>query len=91
MRHVVIKLNFVIHDGAQSDSEVAADYTIEGWNLMARLSGRDKHVEVEVHDLDVKEVANKSFSHAGETPPEGIVFDPIKAEQVVELMRRKVT
>ena len=74
MRHVVIKLHLVVHDSGQSDSEVAADYTIEGWNLLARLSGQDKHVEVEVHDLEKTEVSGTSYSQAhkrdlGEVPP----------------------
>ena len=99
MRHIVIKLNFTVgYGGAYSDREVQEQFEQKGEQLIDHVAGKDKHVEVEVHDLSKTEVANRSFSHAGETAPEEPYFTtnldagevpPITEAEVLELLDRK--
>jgi len=63
-RHVVISLHVVVPPLPGTDAKIAADYTILGKQLIERVIGKDKHVEVAVHNLDDVEVENGPTSHA---------------------------
>ena len=63
-RHVVISLHVVVPPLPGTDAKIAADYTILGKQLIDRVIGKDKHVEVAVHNLDDVEVENGPTSHA---------------------------
>lgn len=88
--HVVIKLNLVWEGDA---ARLRADAHEVGHRAIDMIMGGDKHVEVDIFDLDSTGSDHPSYSMqqegVGEVPPTLHPIEGLNAEVQAELLRRK--